>query len=185
MTSAERDRAVNYLIETKAALLGATRELTDEQWRRKPLPEAWSIAENVDHLAIVENGLLRALQKMASAPAAPEDQLALAAGKEDLIVRAVPSRGRKVKGPPEAAPRGEYSDPAALVTRFCEIRERTIVYASTTADPLRTRLIPHFVFGPLDGFQWLIFFAAHTERHRQQIEEVKAGFSCGERTIGA
>jgi len=177
MTSDERVRAVKYLMETKNALVGSTRDLSGDEWRHKPSPEAWSIAENVEHLAIVENGLLRGLQKMATEPAAPEDQLALAAGKEDLIVRAVPIRNRKVKGPPEASPRGEYSDPAALVTRFCEVRDRTIAYANSTADPLRTRLLPHFVFGPLDGFQWLIFFAAHTERHRQQIEEVKAGFA--------
>ena len=28
--------------------------------------------------------------------------------------------------------------------------------------------------GPLDGYQWLVFIAAHTERHLAQLREVKA-----------
>ncbi len=83
----------------------------------------------------------------------------------------VPARRRKVKGPPASMPKG--GEPEAMLARFVENRERVIVYAATTSDPLRTRLFPHMVFGPLDGFQWLIFLGAHSERHRRQLEEVK------------
>jgi DinB superfamily len=173
MTSAERDRAVAYLKETRAALVDSTQGLTEAQWRHRPSAEEWSIGDCVEHLAIVEASLLRGIQRMASAPAAPEDQIALAAGKEDLIAKAVPSRGRRVKGPPEAMPKGEWTDAETLLARFIEVRERVIVYAANTADPIRTRQFPHFFFGALDGFQWLIFMAAHSERHRKQLEEVK------------
>jgi hypothetical protein len=30
------------------------------------------------------------------------------------------------------------------------------------------------VFGPLDGYDWILAVAAHTARHTQQILEVKA-----------
>lgn len=187
MTSVERARAVAYLKETKAAVVNSTRGLTDPQWCYQPSPEEWSVAQCVEHLAIVENGLLRRLQAMASDPAAPEDQLAQAAGKEDLIAKAVPSRGRRVKGPPQAMPKGDWTDPTTVLTRFIEVRERLIAYAETTSDPLRTRQFPHFVFGPLDGFQWMIFLAAHSERHRKQLEEVKActGFPSNKTTADA
>jgi hypothetical protein len=171
MTSAERDRAVAYLKETKAAVLDSTRGLSDAQWRHKPSPDEWSIADCVEHLGIVEERLLRALQRMAAAPAAPQDQLAAAAGKEDLIIKAAPARTRKVKSPPDAMPKG--GEPGTVLAQFIDVRERVIAYASSTADPLRTRQFPHMVFGPLDGFQWLIFVAAHSERHRRQLEEVK------------
>jgi DinB family protein len=178
MTSAERDRAVAYLKETQAAMIDSTRGLSDAQWRYKPSPDEWSIAECVEHLGIVEERALRGVQKMASAPPAPEDQLALAAGKEDLIVEAAPARRKKFAAPPLAIPKGEWSDSHALIARFVEVREHAIAYASTTSDPLRTRLLPHPAFGPLDGFQWLILFGAHCERHRRQLEEIKtsAGF---------
>lgn len=174
MTSAERERAVSYLEQTKAALLDSTRDLPASDWLHKPSPEAWNAAECVEHLRITEESLCGALREMAAQPAAPEDQLALAAGKEELIVKAVPSRGRKVKGPPGSLPDIQSQDPLEILARFIAVRDGTIEYARTTADPLRTRLHAHFVFGELDGYQWLIFMAAHSERHRRQIEEVKS-----------
>jgi DinB superfamily len=171
MTSAERDRAVAYLKETKASLILSTQGLSDAQWRHKPSAEQWSIADCVEHLGIVEEFLLHRLQGMASAPAATPEELARAAGKEDRIIKDAPARERKVKGPPVMMPKG--GEPDVVLARFVEARERVIVYAGTTGDALRTRLFPHMVFGPLDGFQWLIFLAAHCDRHRVQMEEVK------------
>lgn len=177
MTDAERGRAVGYLEQTRAALVASTRDLERSQWLRKPSPDAWCAAECVEHLSITEEGLCAVLKQMSAHAPASADQLALAAGKEDLIVKAVPSRGRRVKGPEGAMPRLESPDPAAVLARFIEIRDRTIEFARTTDHPLRTRLYPHFVFGPLDGFQWLIFMAAHSERHRRQIEEAVAALA--------
>jgi len=159
-------------------MIDSTHELSEAQWRYKPSPEVWSIAECVEHLGIVEERILRGVQKMAEAPAAPEDELALAAGKEDMLVKVAPARKGKFPAPPKSIPKGEWSGPHALIGRFVEVRGRSIAYASATSDPLRTRLMPHPAFGPLDGFQWLIFFGAHCERHRRQVEEVKtsAGF---------
>jgi hypothetical protein len=109
MTSAERERAVVYLQETMAAVLISTQGLSAEEW---------SIAECVEHLAIVEGFLLRSLQQMATAPEAPENELALAAGKEDLIVKDAPARKRKVKGPPASMPKG--GEPDAMLALFVE-----------------------------------------------------------------
>jgi hypothetical protein len=178
MTPAERDRAVAYLQQTKSAVVDCTRGLSAAQWRHKPSAEEWSIAECVEHLGIVEERVLRGLAKMASAPAAPDHELALAAGKEDLMVKEASSRSQKFKAPPQVMPQGCGDDPGMLIARFGEVRERAIVYAQSTSDPLRTRLLPHPMFGPIDGFQWLIFVAAHSERHRLQMEDVKtsAGF---------
>ncbi len=58
------------------------------------------------------------------------------------------------------------------VTSFAEARERTLEFARTTRADLRA----HFVRNPLftlDGVQWLLFVAAHNERHLLQIQEVK------------
>src|SRR3974377_2469125 len=107
MTSAERDRAVSYLQQTRAALVESTRGLDAAQWRHKPSDDAWSAAECIEHLSLSEEHLLGVLQGMAAEAAAAEGQLAAAAGKEKLIEKAVPSRGKKVKGPAEMHPRIE------------------------------------------------------------------------------
>jgi hypothetical protein len=175
MTPTERDRAVAYLEQSRTALLSATEAFTEAQWRFKPSPEEWCPAECVEHIALVERMLLRRIQDGVSGPADPEEVLAAAAGKEDLILKMVPGRGRKVKAPEPARPSNRFADSASLLSFFTEIRENSIAYVRTTNDPIRTRTFPHFVFGPLDGYQWIIFMAAHTERHLNQLNEVKAG----------
>ena len=174
MTPEQRAHVVRYLEETRAALLDTTRDLTPQQWFQRPAPEAWCAAECVEHLSITERGLLRTIRRLCEAPAASAADLAAAAGKESLIERAVPSRGRRVRGPDASMPRLESTDHAAILARFVEIRAHSIDYARTTSDPIRERLFPHFVFGPLDGYQWMIFMAAHSERHRKQILEAVA-----------
>jgi len=169
MTPAERDYAIAYLERTKAALLDATAHFSHEQWRLKPAPEQWSPAECVEHLAITETSLLKAIQKTVTEAPAPADVLASCAGKEQIIEKAVPSRGRKVQAPEPARPTNRFADPLA---EFIATRARTLEYVRTTSDPIRVRTYPHFVFGPLDGYQWLIFMAAHTERHLAQLLEV-------------
>lgn len=173
MTAAERVRAVSYLRETKALVLNDTSELTPEQWRFKPAPSTWSPCECIGHLALVETGMLRTVQAMASAPQAPPEMLAQAAGKDDLLVRMIRSRKHKVQAPPVAHPSPESLDPDSTLERFFRVRDRSIEYMETTSDPIRTRVHPHHILGPFDGYQWMLFLCAHAERHLKQIQEMK------------
>jgi hypothetical protein len=172
MTEAERQRVVDYLEQTKASILGATCDFTEEQWRFKPSPEQWSAAECIEHVAVVEQSLVRTIQRLASGPPGTEEQLASTRGKEELILKAVPTRRGKVQAPEPARPSNRWSDTAALVASFTEIRDRTILYVQSTDHPLRRVTHSHIVFGPLDGYQWLLFLAAHSERHLRQLQEL-------------
>ena len=62
---------------------------------------------------------------------------------------------------------------AETVAAFKDRRTKTIAYASKTQDDLRGR-VADSPLGPLDAYQWLVFMAAHSERHLAQIKEVKA-----------
>jgi hypothetical protein len=171
MTETDRQRVVDYLEQTKAAILSATADFTEEQWRFKPSSEQWSAAECIEHIAVVEHSLVRTLQRLAGGPPDTEEQLALTRGKEELILKAVPSRRRKVQAPEPARPSNRWPEPATLVASFTEIRDRTILYVRSTNHPLRSITHSHMVFGPLDGYQWLLFLAAHSERHLKQLLE--------------
>ncbi len=170
------ERIILYLEQTKADYLKETAGLTEEQWRFKPAPECWSVAECAEHLAVVEDMLLGRIQKMKDEPAAAAEELEKIKGKEDLILKRVPVRGeRKAVAPERVRPANRWPSPELLIAHFAESRDRTIAYARMAGDDdLRTRTFPHFAFGPLDGFQWLVFMAAHTERHVKQLNEVKA-----------
>jgi hypothetical protein len=179
MTNAEREYAVAYLERTKSALMDAVGSLGEAQWFFKPGPEEWSAAECVEHLSITEGQLLRTIRKAASGPPSPEEVLKACAGREAVIEKKVPRRGFKAKAPEGARP-GACTNPAEVVARFVATRDATIEYARSTTDGIRERTFPHFVFGPLDGYQWLIFMAAHTERHLAQLQEAVAASGVGD-----
>ena len=179
MTSADRESICAYLERTKAELLETTATLNESQWSFRPAPEAWNAAECVEHLAITEAMLLGTIRKT---PAAAAETLAQCAGKEQILKQKVPARGKKAQAPERVRPSGV--SPADAVQQFIATRDRTIEFARTTEEPIRERVFPHFVFGPLDGYQWLVFCCAHTERHLAQLKEATAA-EAQSRTTGS
>jgi hypothetical protein len=95
-------------------------------------------------------------------------------GKEHVILDRVPARASRVKGPAQVMPSGRWPDFEELLRQFEAARERTLRFAAVTQADLRSRAFPHPFLGPLDCYQWLLFLAAHCERHSRQVEEVKA-----------
>ena len=57
---------------------------------------------------------------------------------------------------------------------FLARRDSTIEYLRTTQDGLKDHFIPHPFLGTVDLYEFLIFIAAHSERHTLQVEEVMA-----------
>jgi hypothetical protein len=166
-------RAIDYLEQTKAIFQSSTAGLTEEQWHFKPVAGCWSTADCAEHLALVEAHIFSLLQAMPDRPAASAEELAKIREKDEFIVKMVSSRRRKIQAPPEAHPANRW--PAhEIPARFLEIRDRTIALASSQDGALHTRVAPHFTLGPLSGYQWLLFIAAHCDRHLKQVEEVKA-----------
>ncbi len=173
ITDAERERAVRYLDSTREKVLASVHGLSEAQWKWKPAPERWSVAECVEHITATEQLLFERLQAALKEPAQPEKK-ALVKGKENLIMKAVPSRERRVTAPEEVRPTGRWPAPEGVLRAFNETRGRTLEFARETQTDLRSYFYPHFILGDFDAYQWLLFMGAHFERHNAQIEEVKA-----------
>ncbi|MGD1095313.1 MAG: DinB family protein [Bryobacteraceae bacterium] len=166
-------RAIDYLEQTKATFLAATAGLTEEQWRFKPAADSWSVADCVEHLAVSEEAIFPVLQAMPDRPEASAEELGQIQEKDDFIVTAVSSRRRKATAPPQTVPANRW--PASeLPAQFLASRDRTIALARSADGRINSRIFPHFVLGPMSGYQWLLFLAAHSDRHLKQMEEVKA-----------
>jgi hypothetical protein len=103
----------------------------------------------------------------------PAEELAAIQEKDDFIVKMVSSRRRRQPAPPDAVPANRWPT-HELPARFLAIRDRTIALANSADGALHSRVFPHFALGPLTGYQWLLFIAAHSDRHLKQVEEVKA-----------
>jgi hypothetical protein len=57
LTSVDRTRMVRELEESNQHFLAAINGLSEAQWRFKPAPTRWSIAEVAEHLALVDQGI--------------------------------------------------------------------------------------------------------------------------------
>jgi hypothetical protein len=162
-------KASRYLTETGEALVDSARGLSSSQWDFKPAPERWSIAEIIEHVVLIEGRVHAIVSKLDEAPLCdPESNLA---GIDDFIVNEVPIRSTKLQAPAHVSPTHRWPGPEAL-EHFIESREKTIQLLATSV--LRGHVVPHPIFGPWDGYQWLVAAAAHSARHTDQIREVKA-----------
>jgi hypothetical protein len=70
-------------------------------------------------------------------------------------------------------PTGKFLSKEELVSSFKAAREITLNYIRTTNDSLKMHVAAHPTVGELTAYQWLIWIAAHADRHVAQIQEVK------------
>ncbi|MFQ5695299.1 MAG: DinB family protein, partial [Terriglobia bacterium] len=164
---------VAHLEKTRQGVLDATASLSEAQWNFKQAPDRWSIAEVVEHIAASEDALrgLVANQVMTTPPLA--ERLPDPEQGDAFVAATVPDRSRKFQAPEGLQPTNRYGSPANALKHFVESRAETIEYLRTT-EGLRDHAVDS-PFGPkFDGYQWILFCSAHSERHTKQILEVKA-----------
>ena len=171
-TQADKDKALAYLESTKKGVLDATKGLSEAQWNFKPAPDKWSVAECVEHIAAAED-LIRGMdvEKVMKAPAAPGRDTA----KIDASIMAmIPDRSQKAQAPDELKPTNRFGSPEGSLKHFVESRATTENFLKDTPD-LRAHAVDSPMGGPkVDAYEWVLFVAAHSQRHTKQIEEVKA-----------
>jgi len=171
-TAAEIERAATYLAKTRDAVLSTTEGLSAAQLAFKPAPEKWSVAEVLEHIASTEDYLMTLVRdQVMTAPARPagEDVAAI----DDFVLKAIPNRASKLKAPEPLVPTKRYGSAEGSRKAFTTSRAKTIAFLKETKG-LRDHAIDSPLGRKLDPYQWVLFIAAHSDRHHQQIEEVKA-----------
>jgi hypothetical protein len=168
----DRAKGVSYLEQTRQGVVDATKGLSDAQWKFKSAPDRWSVAETLEHIAVAEdflyeNGVQKALTGAASAPDRDYKKT------DATILAMIPDRTHKAQAPGPLVPTGRWS-PADTLDHFLKSRQRNIDFLkSAPASDLRSH-VSDGPLGPVDAYEWLLFIAAHSERHTKQILEVKA-----------
>lgn len=173
LSKKERKFAADHMKTTKAELLNAVKGLSSAQLTYKISPDKWSIQECVYHIAISEKNLRARLDSGMNAPAAPEKKKELKFTDEDVIKK-IEDRSNKVKTSASFEPlNASYKTLDEAMNEFKTARAANIKYIKATSEDLRN----HFVqmsFGLLDCYQLCLMISAHTNRHTQQLNEVKA-----------
>jgi hypothetical protein len=172
LSAEEIKRASDYLKKTSDAFLTATQGLSEAQLKYKPDPARWSVAEVAEHIASAEGFLLGMVQeKIMKAPARTEP--ANLKEIDDLVLQAIPDRSKKATAPEPLVPKNRYGSFADTLKEFKASRAKTTAFLKDTKD-LREHAADSPLGKKLDGYQWILFIAAHSERHTKQILEVKA-----------
>ncbi len=169
---------IEELESTEAKLLADITDLTEEQSKYKISPEVWSVHECMEHIVIVEVSVYRILCKENS------DSASRIAEHDEIIGRkriADQQADRSVKriASDNVKPMGRFSNLTELRDKFVSNRKRICDGLRNNEFVFDRQLFMHPVLGELTKKDWLHFMIHHTERHRVQIEDVKAnvGFS--------
>ena len=172
VTPAEKDHALQYLESTKRNVLEATEGLSEAQWNFKPAPGRWSVAQIMEHIAasedFIRDNLLKERVMVAPAGERGRDVKQI----DEAVLAKVPDRTHKAQAPEPLVPRNRFGSPEGSVKHFVESRATTEQFLTTTRG-----LRDHVMDGPvskMDGYEFVLFIAAHCERHTRQINEVKA-----------
>ncbi len=180
LTSLEIEQANRYLQQTRDGVIGAIKGLSEAQWRFKPAPDRWSIAETAEHVAFVQERVLGILRdQLLMGPKGNGDRK-LKLHIDAIVINQFPNRLAKFPAPEFLHPKGDCSLPevhdrvAANTLSFSECLESMPYLRDHVLEspPLKAVSKGEHVF--MDGYQWLLAAAAHAERHTKQILEVKA-----------
>jgi hypothetical protein len=169
----ERSYALKLLKDTEKGVKDQVKGLTEAQLKFKPAADRWSIEECVKHIAKSEEMLWQMTDSIIKAAANPDKRSEIKLTDEQLIQR-IEDRSTKVKTMEKLMPENiPFKDTEEALESFKTNREKLIEYVKSTNDELRNH-IATMPFGMVDSYQMILFTAAHTNRHTQQIIEVKA-----------
>ena len=171
LSQAEKEWGLQNLESTKKNVQEAVKGLSATQWNFKQAPERWSVAQVVEHLAAAEDMLrMMTVEQVMKAPAAPDRDVKMI---DDMVLKAVPDRSHKADAPEQLRPVNRFGSPDEALKHFVESRGQTEDFLKKTTD-LRAHAIDSPMGQKLDGYEWVLLIAAHSERHTKQINEVKA-----------
>lgn len=173
LSKKERKFAADHMKNTKMALHEAVKGLSSAQLNYRTSADKWSVQECVYHIAISEKNLWAMLETSMKSPATPEKKKDLKVTDEQ-VVKMIQDRTNKVKTFPTFEPQNTpYKSLEEAINDFKTTRAAHIKYIKATSEDLRN----HFVqmpFGLLDCYQLCLMISSHTNRHIQQLTEVKA-----------
>jgi hypothetical protein len=166
----------SYMDETRAALVACARNMNPSFARIRPRDDVWSAADNLAHLALVEQFVVEMIGKSiekARAEGVGPDQ-SDESFMNSLDRWRVPDPLMKVIAPARITPDNSKSVEESL--RSLELsRERLRAVLRENAEiDLGAVKRPHPLLRDLDMYQWALFVAQHEDRHRKQMERALA-----------
>lgn len=165
-------RIVDQLNSVRARLESAVATVPEELWRKQPRLGAWSVAEVVAHLTMVEGAITDgAARRLGSAPRRVPLWKQL-----HLPVWLAEWRGIRRKTP-IALDSSLLAEKDVMLARLARLRQRTLAFLEANRErELSSHRWPHPFFGSLNFYDWFKVVAHHEARHTAQIREIVESF---------
>ncbi|WP_437921959.1 DinB family protein [Sphingobacterium sp. LRF_L2] len=167
------DSLLQYFEEMTLNLKNQVSDLNEAQLQFKPQADKWSISQCLEHIVLSEKMLFEMAKEELKKDPKPEEKVNVQVSDTQLKSM-MTDRNHKFSAPEELQPTGKYKDVKTAWNDFEDAREPVLVYIrEANSEDLRNH-ISDFPTGKVDGYQNLLFIAAHCARRTKQIEEIKA-----------
>ena len=164
---------IEYLDRERADLDHAIASVPSARHNAKPTAEAWCAAEVVNHVALTDRRITALLTKItgeAKGNGAPPDT-DTSPILPRIDVRRVLDRTAKIRNP-RGDPAADCNMADGLVALDAARKDLKALLRQGDLPDLGGVSAPHPAFGPMSGYEWVAFMAAHTHRHADQIREI-------------
>ncbi len=166
----------NAAIRTQLAAVIAAHPKSD--FDRRETSDGWNGHQIIHHLAQVEGGVTRALEKIGSTMLA-EGTLPMETGTTSVVealkrYNVTDRKANPIQAPERVVP-PEDADLDVAWPLLQAARASAIAFMDAFDGRDLTLITrPHPVFGPLNAYEWLALFGAHEARHLDQLKAALA-----------
>jgi hypothetical protein len=156
-----------------ARLKETVSDLTDEQANFLPEGAKWTVANLVEHVSMVENGITRISAKLLTEAQAKGG----AAGgeakiSENFLQKLSWGKDQKFEAPERVHPSGKLTIAESLAKmdeNRLSLEELRPLFESVECSDFK---FPHPAFGDLTAHEWLALLGGHAARHTEQIKNI-------------
>ena len=169
----ERKYAIGLMKETRDEVMNSIRNLSEAQLNYKAAPEKWSVKECMYHIAGAEKLLWGMFESNMKGAANPEKRSEIKVTDEQFV-KMVQDRSNKLQAPEPIQPKNTgFTSITEAIEDFKKNRGEHIKYLKSSTEDMRNHVV-QMPFGWIYCYQLCLMIAAHSNRHTQQLNEVKA-----------
>ena len=165
--------AANDQIRGKLKLLIAN--VTEEQAQKLPEGEKWTFAQFVEHIGIVENGMIQICTKLLE-KAQADDKSSDGSLKisDNFLEKSIHARAAKLEAPERVRPTGTATVSQSVTVLDANREKLNELRPLFEQFDGSEHTFPHPFFGGLTAHEWLVLIGGHEARHLAKIEKYVA-----------
>ncbi|MEH6939647.1 DinB family protein [Bacillus sp. JJ664] len=153
-------------IQIRNELFEAVGELSNDQLNKKVNEDQWSIMQVLDHLFLMEAGLVKIMNK--TFKTGPSEEIS------EKPIQLTLDRTRKFNAPNYFVPTNDFVTLEEMKQKLSSSRNALHTFVEETKDyNLEDKGFPHPAFGQMNLKQWIPFIGLHEKRHLEQINDIK------------